>query len=150
MSTDDDRSSNKNPRHPNGHYRKGHSGNLRGRQPKPRRDFTDHQMRADVLNAMEEETTITANGKRRKMPLIVLVYQQLVRKGAAGDVRCMVKAIDLRQQLLAERTAEFNELAELAVRARRAYRDKPENFTDEDLEALREIGRRLRDPGRLH
>lgn len=150
MSADDDRASDTSPRDPNGHYRKGHSGNRRGRPPKPKRVFTDHQMRADVLNAMEEETTITINGKRRKMPWIVLMYQQLVRKGAAGDVRCMVKAIDLRQQLLAERTAELSELAELAVRARRAYRDKPEDFTDEDLEALREIGRRLKDPGRLH
>jgi len=150
MSTDDDRSSNKIPRQPNGHYRKGHSGNLRGRPPKPKRVFTDRQMRADVLNAMEEETTITIDGKQRKLPRIVLVYQQLVRKGAAGDVRCMFKAIDLRQQLLAENTAELRELADLAVRARRAYRDKPGDFTDEDLEALREIGRLLKDQGRIH
>lgn len=150
MSTDDDRASDKIPRQPNGHYRKGHSGNLRGRPLKHKRVFTDHQMRADVLNAMEEETTITVNGKQRKMTLIVLVYQKLVRKGAAGDVRCMIKAIDLRQQLLAENTAELRELAELVVRAKRAYRDRPEDFTDEDLEALREIGRRLREPGRIH
>ena len=150
MSTDDDRVSDTNPRQPNGHYRKGHSGNLRGRPPKPKRVFTDHQMRADVLNAMEEEVTIAIDGKQRKLPRIVLMYQHLVRKGTAGDVRCIFKAIDLRQQLLAEHTAAMNALAELAVRARRAYRDKPEDFTDEDLETLREIGRLLKDQGRIH
>ena len=142
----DDRDSGKDPRHSNGRFRRGHSGNKKGRPPKRPRVFTDSQLRADVLYAMEEETTITVNGKRRKVPLILVIYQQLVRKGATGDVRCMSKAIDLRQQLLAEHTAARNELAELAVRAKRAYRNRPEDFTDEDLETLREIGRRLKDP----
>ena len=149
MFADEERTSDTNPRHPNGRYRKGHCGNRRGRPRKQRRVFTNHQMRADILNAMEEEVMIAIDGKQQKLPRIVLVYQQLVRKGAAGDVRCMFKAIDLRQQLLTDHTAALNELAELAVRARRAYRDRPQDFTDEDLEALHEIGSRLRDPDRL-
>jgi hypothetical protein len=151
MSTDepDDRDSGKNPRHSNGRYRKGHSGNRKGRPPKARRVFTDRQLRADVLNAMEEETTITVNGKQRKVPRIVVIYQQLVRKGAAGDVRCMFKAIDLRQQLVGEHTAALNELAETVVRARRAYRAKPGDFTDDDLTVLREAHRLIKDPHRI-
>lgn len=141
-----DPSSDKGSRHSNGRYRKGHSGYPAGRPPKPKRVFTDSQLRADVLYAMEEEKTVTVNGKRRKVPLILVIYQQLLLKGAAGDMRCMFKAIDLRQQLLAEHITAQNGLAELAARAQRAYRDKPENFTDEDLETLREIGRRLKDP----
>jgi hypothetical protein len=74
------------------------------------------------------------------------VYKQLVRKGAAGDVRCMFKAIDLREQILTQYSAHINELAELVARAQRAYREKPGDFTDEDLETLRELGRRIRTP----
>jgi len=151
MSTDetDVRDSGKDPRQSNGRYRKGHCGNRKGRPPKPKRAFTNSQIRADVLYAMEEETTITVNGKQRKLPRIVVIYQQLLRKASTGDVRCIVKAIDLRQQLSAEHIAEQKEHAELAVRAKRAYRSRPQDFTDEDLKTLREIGRRLKDPHRV-
>jgi hypothetical protein len=134
------------PRDPKGRFRKGHSGNRNGRPPKQKRAFSDRQLRADVLYAMEQETTITVDGKPRKVPLIHVIYQQLLRKGAAGDVRCMFKAIDLRQQLMEEHTAASNKLADLAARALHAYRDKPDDFTDEELDALREIIRRLKDP----
>lgn len=141
-----DPSSEKDLRRSNGHYRKGHSGNLAGRPPKAKRTFTDSQLRADVLYAMEEEKILTVNGKRRKVPLILVIYQQLLIKGAAGDVRCIFKAIELRQQLLAEHTAAQKELAELAVRAKRAHRAKPGDFTDDELDAAREAHRRAKDP----
>lgn len=134
------------PRDTKGRFRKGHSGNRKGRPPKPKRAFSDRQLRADVLYAMEQETTITVDGKPRKVPLIHVIYQQLLRKGAAGDVRCMFKAIDLRQQLMEEHTATSDKLAELATRALHVYHDKPGDFTDEELDALREIIRRLKDP----
>ena len=95
---------------------------------------------------MEEETVIVVNGKRYKVPSIIVVYRQLVRKGVSGDVRCMCKAIDLRQQILSLYTAKLSELAYFAAHANRAYRERPEDFTDADLETLREIGRRVSDP----
>ncbi len=141
-----DPSSDKDFRCSNGHYRKGHSGNLAGRPPKPKRTFTESQLRADVLYAMEEEKTLSINGKRRKVPLILVIYQQLLIKGAAGDVRCIFKAIDLRQQLLTEHAAAMNEYAEVAVRTKRAQRAKPGDFTDVELDAAREAHRRAKDP----
>jgi hypothetical protein len=137
------------PRDEKGRFRKGHSGNRKGRRPKQKRAFTDLQLRADVLYAMEQETSVTVDGKQRKVPLIAVIYQQLLRKGAAGDVRCMFKAIDLRQQLMAEHTATSNKLAELASGALRVYRDRPGDFTDEDLESLRDIIRKLKDPYKI-
>jgi hypothetical protein len=142
--------SNKSGRDGKGRYLTGHSGNPKGRPPKPKRVLNESQLYEDILNAMEEETVIIVNGKRYTVPNIVLVYKQLVRKGAAGDVRCMFKAIDLRQQILTQYSAHINELAELVARAQRAYREKPGDFTDEDLETLRELGRRIRDPYRAN
>ena len=138
--------SNKSGRDHKGRYLPGRSGNPRGRPPKPKRVLNESQLYEDILNAMEEETVIIVNGKRYTVPNIVLVYKQLVRKGAAGDVRCMFKAIDLREQILTQYSAHINELAELVARAQRAYREKPGDFTDEDLETLRELRRRIRTP----
>jgi uncharacterized protein DUF5681 len=142
--------SNKGDRDGKGRYLPGRSGNPKGRPPKPKRVLNESQLYEDILNAMEEETVIVVDGKRYRVPSIVLVYKQLVRKGAAGDVRCMFKAIDLREQILTQYSARISELAELVARARRTHREKPGDFTDEDLETLRELGQRIRDPYHLN
>jgi hypothetical protein len=138
--------SNKSGRDNKGRYLPGRSGNPRGRPPKPRRVLNESQLYEDILDAMEEETVIVVDGKRYRVPSIVIVYKQLVRKGAAGYFRFMFKAIDLREQILTQYSARISELAELVARAQRAYREKPGDFTDEDLETLRELGRRIRTP----
>lgn len=121
-----------------GRYSQGHSGNPKGRPPKEEREITLTQYWTDLLGAMEEEAAITVNGKAQKAPLILVCYQQLLRKGAAGDVRCIFKAIDLRQRILGQLTDSRNQLAEDFLRGKRAYRKNPENFTDEELDAHRE------------
>lgn len=143
------KSSNKTPkasRGGNGRYNQGHSGNPRGRPPKEPREITLTQHWVDLLSAMEEEAAITVNGKAQKAPLILVCYQQLLRKGAAGDVRCLFKAVDLREQILEQLTTARNQAAEGFLRGKRAYRKDPGNMTDDELDALRQAHKRSQDP----
>ena len=130
----------------NGRFIDGHCGNPLGRPRKKKRAFTGSQELADVLLTMEEETTMLVKGKRKKVPVIVVVYMQLMRLAASGNVRCMFKAIDLRNQLLSARDEARDMLAVTVVETEKEYKRNPEEFTDEALEILREARNMMSDP----
>jgi hypothetical protein len=121
-------------------------GNPLGRPRKKKRAFTTNQMMADLLHAMEEEMAVTVQGKRTKVPIIIFIYKQLLRHAVAGNVRCMFKAIDLRNQLLTVRDEARDTLAQTLVETEREYKRNPEEFTDEAIELLREARETLSDP----
>jgi replication-associated recombination protein RarA len=73
--TDDD------TRGADGLFRKGRSGNPKGR---PRKDKT---VSAAILKAMNETITATENGRRRRVRKVDAAAKQFANKGAAGDVR---------------------------------------------------------------
>jgi hypothetical protein len=129
-----------------GRYMKNHSGNPLGRPRKEKRAFTGSQQLADVLLTMEEETTLTVKGKRKKVPIIIVVYMQLMRLAAAGNIRCMFKAIDLRNQLLTTHDEERGSLAQTVVEMEKEYKRNPEEFTDEAIELLRGARELISDP----
>ena len=142
----EDKDSGNDARRADGCYKKGHSGNPQGRPRKKRRSFTGQQELADVLLTMEEEMAIPVKGKRKKVPIIVVVYMQLMRLAASGNVRCMFKAIDLRNQLLTMRDNARDSLAVTVVETEKQYKENPEEFTDEALDLLREAHQMLSDP----
>jgi uncharacterized protein DUF5681 len=67
-------------------FKKGRSGNPKGRPPRASRD-------ADILallrSALNEEVTVTENGERKKITKAEAMAKQLVNKGAAGDARAI-------------------------------------------------------------
>jgi Family of unknown function (DUF5681) len=134
------------PRCANGKFRKGHSGNPKGRPPKEKRAFTGRQLTADVLLAMEEEMAMTEQGKRKKLPIILFIYKQLLRLAANGNERCMFKAIDLRKQLLAESDSALLSMVETMIKYEKEYKEDPEEFTDEQIALLEHMRRRFSDP----
>src|ERR1043165_1114791 len=101
-------------------------GNPLGRPRKKKRPFTTNQMMADLLHAMEEEMAVTVQGKRTKVPIIIFIYKQLLRHAVSGNVRCMFKAIDLRNQLLTTRDEALGTLAQTVVETEREYKRNPE------------------------
>src|ERR1700737_1418498 len=119
----------------NGRFRKGHSGNPKGRPRKPRRSpVSDRQHKRDILLTMEEEMSLTTmEGKRKKLPIIVVVYKQLLAQAAKGDVRCMCKVIDLRRQLIAEIMNEKLSLLETVQEHEKVRAQYPEDVSDADL-----------------
>lgn len=134
------------PRCANGRFRKGHSGNPDGRRPKEKRAFTGMQMKADLLLSMEEEMKVTVEGKQLKMPIIVFICRTLLRRAASGDVRCMLKVIDLRKQLLAESDSALLSMVETMIKYEKEYKEDPEQFTDEQIALLELMRRRFNDP----
>jgi uncharacterized protein DUF5681 len=67
-------------------FKKGRSGNPKGRPPRTSRD-------ADILallrSALNEEVTVTENGERKRITKAEAMAKQLVNKGAAGDARAI-------------------------------------------------------------
>jgi hypothetical protein len=67
-------------------FKKGHSGNPKGRPPRASQD-------ADILallrSALNEEVSVTENGERKKITKAEAMAKQLVNKGAAGDARAI-------------------------------------------------------------
>ena len=90
----------------NGQFQKGESGNPRGRPLKKERTYTHRQVRHDILNLMEREAfTITINGRKEVVPIIVGIYWRLMQKALEGDTRMLLEVIKLRREIIADHTA---------------------------------------------
>lgn len=130
-----------------GRFRKGFSGNPGGRKPKSEREFNDAQMRKDILRAGEELTTITVAGKRRTVPIMQVIYKQLFAKAAGGDIRCIIKAIELRERTL---EGQFRNLDGLAKLYAELEEINPDDRTDDDKWFMNYVRNKLGDPYNPH
>ncbi len=121
------------------------SGNLAGRPRKRKRALSAAQDREDFLAATEEEIAVVVNGKKTKLPANVFVYKMLVKKAAEQDIRCILAAVERRREIMQEDSKEEDKLADMLARALRAYRERPQAFTDRDLVIMEEIEMFLND-----
>lgn len=64
-------------------FRKGESGNPKGR-PKGRRNLA-----TELHLALNEEVTVTENGKRRRLTKRTVICRQLANRSAAGDLAAL-------------------------------------------------------------
>jgi len=81
------------PRHRQ--FKKGQSGNPRGRPRKRERAWTEGQRYSDVLTEAYREIEVKANGKVERLPIIQLIVRQLFTRAAQGNVRAMDLSIEL-------------------------------------------------------
>lgn len=89
------------PAQSDGKFKKGESGNPRGRPPKTERSYTHRQVRHDILDLMEREAfTIKINGKTETVPVILGVYWRMIQLALEGDRRMLLEVVKLRQQLI--------------------------------------------------
>ena len=113
----------------NAGFKKGQSGNPRGRPPGSKNLTT-------LLNdALNETVTITENGRRRKITKREAVIKQLVNKSASADARSLKILLDLMLNLEARARssaapttpavgpADEEVLAQLKARLEDAIRD---------------------------
>ena len=75
-------------------FKPGKSGNPRGRPKKEQRYPTDVQIFYDIVSTMEQEVTVTRNGKKKKVAAIIAVLDVLLAKGLKGDFRSLEILLD--------------------------------------------------------
>ena len=92
--------------------------------------------RQEFFHATEETLSVTINGKVEKTSAMNLIYKQMVRKAALGDVKCMMKTLDLRHQFVAEEAKRRGEMLQDYLKAWREHLANPEDTSDDTLRAL--------------
>jgi hypothetical protein len=83
-------------------FKKGQSGNPRGRPPKEPPVRTLRNQRLEFFQAMEQQMTVNVGGKRRKMKASQVIDYRLVAKAAKGDHRAIKLAKDMYRDLTDE------------------------------------------------
>ena len=70
-------------------FKKGQSGNPKGWRPNVRSLKATEEMRREFMAAMEQEVTVNSNRRRRKVPAIRALYDQILAKALNGNFRAM-------------------------------------------------------------
>lgn len=89
----------KNP--PSEHqFKKGQSGNPKGRPPKAERSFTPRQFQRDMLKLTEETVIVITDKGKKHAPRIEVIYRKLLQKAAEGHGPSMRFVIDMHKKLV--------------------------------------------------
>jgi Family of unknown function (DUF5681) len=103
-------------------FKKGQSGNPRGRQPKELPEL--------LVAALNQPVTATENGRPRQITKREAVIAQLVDKSAGADLRATKMLLDI--------------LKDIEKQARPAPPPEPAPFTEADEEVVQNLFARLR------
>jgi Family of unknown function (DUF5681) len=128
-----------------GKFEKGFCGNPLGRPHKMKRTLASINHEDEFIEATEEEFSVKVGEKVEKTPAIDLIYKQLVRKAVSGDIRCMLKVIELRSVYASQHAEERASLFRDFFEAKKAYQRDPENYTDQFRDNLINIGQTFGD-----
>jgi Family of unknown function (DUF5681) len=126
-----------------GRFRKGFCGNPLGRPRKTKRTLYNIKHEDEFIAATEEEFPVTIAGKPEKCPAIELILKQLVRKAAGGDIRCMLKVLELRESYARRHADQQSALCKTYLDASQRFQRNPEDHTDDFREALEAAGSQL-------
>jgi hypothetical protein len=81
-------------------FKKGISGNPRGRPPKSERALSVRQYDADILRAGEQQMEVMIDGKRTKISLFELMVRKLYLLGGQGNFKAIKMAFEVRKDAL--------------------------------------------------
>lgn len=83
-------------------FRKGQSGNPKGRRPKEARSVTVRQIRRDVLRALETEMDATVPGQPGSKTVAELIIWKQIEQALKGDHRSAKLLLELRKEFTEE------------------------------------------------
>ena len=83
-------------------FRKGQSGNPKGRRPKEARSVTVRQIRRDVLRALETEMDATVPGQPGRKTVAELIIWKQIEQALKGDHRSARFLLELRKEFTEE------------------------------------------------
>lgn len=83
-------------------FRKGESGNPKGRRPKEARSITLRQFRRDVLRALETEIDANVPGQPGKKTVAEMIVWKQIQQALQGDHRSAKLLFDMRREFTEE------------------------------------------------
>jgi hypothetical protein len=94
-------------------FKPGKSGNPRGRPKKEPRYPTEIQVFYEIVSTMEQEVTVTRDGKKKKLPAVVAAMDVLLAKGLKGDFRSLEILLTLWKGAIRNFSKDNSKLEEL-------------------------------------
>lgn len=94
-------------------FRKGQSGNPRGRKPKLEPSRTKLQQQMDFLAVAEDSITITINGKAKKVSGFQAAVLKLQQKALSGDKHAMTLYFQMADKFINEFTGSHREVTDM-------------------------------------
>jgi hypothetical protein len=120
-----------------GQFQKGTSGNPKGRPKKDARSISDRQIRSDIIEVLEEEVTVTQNGKKKKIAKGKAIMQQLTNKALKGEFRAIKLSLDVYTNAVAKHQELHPDLYKLLESLEKDVLSRgPEILTPADREFL--------------
>ena len=130
-------------------FKKGRSGNPKGRPPKHERAASRRQLRRDVIAEMEDPVTVSDGGKRQKVPYILALIRQMKYGALQRDFRSRNQLFGVYLQMLKENEEDNKDLLTAIKAAENYFVQNPDKLTPEAQEGLNQLRRQTRlDQGR--
>lgn len=125
-------------------FRKGQSGNPRGRKPKMEPSRTKLQQQMDFLAIAEEEITITMNGKPKKVSGFQAAVLKLQQKVLSGDKHAMTLYFQMADKFMDEFTASHPEMTDMVETLHKGRIMQPDAIDAETIKILSKLNKRTR------
>jgi hypothetical protein len=123
-------------------FKKGQSGNPQGRRRKVRFHKATEELRREFMVAIEQEVTVNHNGRKRKMPAIKALYDQILAKALGGDFRSMKMLCEMYRTCVTEDEDQRMRLLEIVLDIEKAREEEIlaelDRMTPEERERMAE------------
>lgn len=127
-------------------FKKGVSGNPRGRRPKIEPSRTRLQHQVDFLSISEAPITVSLNGKQRTISGFQAVILKLQQKALSGDKHAIELYVRIKKELIDEFAEANSEITGMVQALHKARISQPDAPDAETVRIINKLHKRTRDP----